>query len=37
MTAYISCAGTVGRNFEGGDNAAKGREQLLAARSDHEV
>jgi hypothetical protein len=24
--------GTVGRNFEGGDNAAKGREQLLAAR-----
>ncbi len=25
--------GTVGRNFEGGDNAAKGREQLLAARA----
>ena len=24
--------GTVGRNFEGGDNAAKGREQLLANR-----
>jgi hypothetical protein len=25
-------AATVGRNFEGGDNAAKGREQLLAGR-----
>ncbi len=27
---------TVGRNFEGGDNAAKGREQLLAARGRSE-